>query len=89
MKNNKKIKENKSLEARVEFVKSIKDKINNLGIPETYQGIQEFYKVLDEYQDINNTNGFSGKIKIHEISKKIDYILPIRSHIEPVVKIID
>jgi hypothetical protein len=86
-KKEKKPKEYKSIEDRIIIADTLKEKIQNLGIPSIYPGIVEFYKILDEYCKDNIISGFSGKIKLPEISRYIEYILPIRKEIEHVVKI--
>jgi hypothetical protein len=83
----KKPKQYKSIEDRIVIADTLKEKIQNLGIPSIYPGIIEFYKVLDEYCKDNIISGFSGKIKIPEIGRYIVYILPIKKEIEHVVKI--
>jgi hypothetical protein len=83
----KKEKKLKPVVVRQEFAKQMKDKIENLGIPSSYPGIQEFYKVLDDYCIPNLMGGFSGKIKIPEINKIIEYTLPMRLEIEAVIRL--
>jgi hypothetical protein len=87
IKKDKKPKEYKSLQDRITISTTLKDKIKNLGIPDIYPGIIEFYKVLDEYCKDNIISGFSGKIKLPEIGRYIVYILPIKKEVEHVVKI--
>lgn len=86
-KTEKKVKLLKSVSMRVDFVISMKEKIKNLGIPDSYSSIKEFYKILDEYCNPNLTSGFSGKINIPEIQKNLEYILPMRKEIEPIIKL--
>jgi hypothetical protein len=86
-KKNKKEKLLKPLDKRIAFVEEMKGKFQNLGIPESYPGVQEFYKILGEYCNPTITSGFSGKVNIPEIQRKIEYILPMRLEIDPVVKL--
>lgn len=87
MKKPKKNKLLKPVSIRQDFSDQMKEKLENLGIPDSYHGMQEFYKVLDDYCNPIITSGFSGKINIPEISRKIEYILPMRLEIEPIVKL--
>lgn len=57
---------------------------NNLYINlfnEEFPAIKELKNAFNEY--INNEYSISGKIQFHEINRKIEYTLPIKSHINP------
>lgn len=76
----------KTVEERQKISEDLKKKIADLGIPSSYEGVQEFHRLLDEYCKPNIFAGFSGKIAIKELSRNIEYILPISKTPQPVVK---
>jgi len=43
-----------------------------------FEGIQEFVKVLEEYKKPGLLSGFSGVIKVPELNRNIEYILPLK-----------
>lgn len=84
----KRIKDTKTLEERLEIVSNLKAKINELGIPDSHEGIQSFYKALDEYILPTTTWSIAGKVTVLEISRRIEYSLPITKGIQPQVKMV-
>jgi hypothetical protein len=82
----KSIKPMKTQEERLEIVSNLKKQINDLGIPESHEGIQAFYKALDEYSQPNLTWSVTGKVNVPEINRRIEYSLPITKDIQPLVK---
>jgi hypothetical protein len=77
----------KSIEEREKIAIDLKVKIASLGIPDCFDGIEEFHKILNEYCKPNIFGGFSGSIKLLEIERNLEYILPLAKHAAPVVKL--
>ena len=82
----KRIKDIKTQEERLEIVSNLKQQVNDLGIPDSHEGIQLFYKALDEYSNANTTWSVTGKVTVPEINRRIEYSLPITKGIEPLIK---
>jgi hypothetical protein len=53
-----------------------------------FPGIEEFVKILREYEKPNILSGFSGVIKVPELKRDIEYILPIQTHIAHGVRLV-
>lgn len=82
----KRIKDLKTQEERLEIVFNLKKQINDLGIPESHEGIQSLYKALDEYSRPTTTWSVAGKVTVPEINRRIEYSLPITKEIQPLIK---
>lgn len=50
---------------------------------ESYPAIAELKTVFDEYIKSHQRSSLAGKIRFPEINKTIEYILPAKTHIEP------
>jgi hydrogenase maturation factor len=53
-----------------------------------FEGIQEFIKILEEYKKPTLLSGFSGVIKVPELKRNIEYILPLRQMIAHGVRLV-
>lgn len=62
--------------------------IDKLQLPITFKGIQEFLDVLSKYESENLSKGLNGQIVVPEISRAIDFHLPLKKRAEPVVKLV-
>lgn len=51
---------------------------------EAFPAIAQLKKVFHEYVRNESGNSLAGKIRFPEIHKTIEYILPVKSHVEPV-----
>ena len=78
--NIKNIKNMKTLEDRIEFVKIIKNKIESLGLSNNFESISKFYNILEIYE--KKGQSFSGKIKLLEVGKTLQYVLSNRKIIQ-------
>ena len=83
----KKEKDVKSIEERTLIVAESLEKlievhlasVNDDGsVYSAFEGIQEFVKVLEEYKKPGLLSGFSGVIKLPELNRNIEYILPLK-----------
>lgn len=84
----KRIKEVKTLEERQAIADNLRKQIETLGIPNIYDSIEEFFKVLDEYTQPEVKSGLFGKINIPEINRRLEYTLPILKGSPPTVKMV-
>ena len=50
---------------------------------DSYPAIAQLKSVFDEYIKTDITSSMSGKIKFPEINKTIEYILPAKTHVQP------
>jgi hypothetical protein len=53
-----------------------------------FEGIQEFIKILEEYEKPTLLSGFSGVIKLPELKRNIEYILPLRQMVAHGVRLV-
>lgn len=53
-----------------------------------FDGIQEFLKILEEYKKPGLLSGFSGVIKVPELKRNIEYILPLRQMVAHGVRLV-
>lgn len=103
MSNNKKIKrvkpqkDYKSVEERTQIVVETIAKLvevnlaaidENDNVYSAFEGVQELIKLLDEYKKPSLLSGFSGVIKVPEIKRNIEYILPLRQMIPHGVRLV-
>ena len=75
-----KIKKEKTIEEKKEFVELVKDKMQNLNLNENNEGIIKFYKILDDY--VKFGYNASGCILITSLGRNIHYVLSNKKHIE-------
>lgn len=76
----------KSLENRLNEIKNIYKKLNELGISEDVcSNIKTFKKIANEF--VKNGESQSGKIVLIEIQRILYYILSIQKHVESTVKL--
>lgn len=45
-----------------------------------FEGVEELLKILREYQKPNILSGFTGVIKVPELKRNIEYILPLNKY---------
>lgn len=80
---NKKKKKEKTNDEKKEFVKLIKNKIEDLNLNLNNESICHFYKILNDYVEFGyNASGF---IKITSLERNIHYVLSNKIHIENTV----
>jgi hypothetical protein len=93
----KKVKDLKDVTERTQIVDEVVKKLTDVhlvGVDENeelysgFPGIEEFLKVLKEYKKDNVLTGFSGVIKVPELDRNIEYILPIKKHVEHGVRLV-
>jgi hypothetical protein len=93
----KKEKDQKDVEERCEIVKEIHDKLIEVhlafcdddgSISSEIEAIQEFLKVLQEYKKPGVLSAFSGVIKLPELRRNLEYILPIKKFIAHGVRLV-
>jgi hypothetical protein len=87
----------KSVEERInvrnEVIQKLKE-VHLVGVDEdgndysSFNGVNDFVKILHEYIKPNILSGFSGVIKIDELQRNIEYILPLRKNSEHVVRLV-
>ncbi len=53
-----------------------------------FDGIQELLNILNEYKKPKLLSGFSGVIKVPELQRNIEYILPIRKDSEHGIRLV-
>lgn len=84
----KKKKDIKSVEERNDIVKEIQDKLIEVHLASVdddgkvysgFEGVEELLKILQEYVKPTILSGFSGVIKLPELSRNIEYILPLQT----------
>ena len=63
----------KTFEERQTEIKELKDKIENLGLSDNFEGIDKFYQLLDQF--VNEGLDLSGKIEIPGVQRAIVYEL--------------
>lgn len=100
--NNKKHKRDKSQrykthEERCEIVKETIDKlieVNLVAIDEDdkiysgFEGIEQLLSILEEYKKPSILSGFSGIIKVPELKRNIEYILPLRKSVAHGIRLV-
>lgn len=70
----------KTLEERQNEIKTIKNKLSNLGLSEEFESIKLFYEECDKY--VENGYGWSGKIKLNGLKRVLEYRLTTRKNLE-------
>lgn len=53
-----------------------------------FDGIQELLHILNEYKKATLLSGFSGVIKVPELQRNIEYILPLRKEAEHGIRLV-
>jgi hypothetical protein len=53
-----------------------------------FDGVQELLAILNEYKKPILLSGLSGVIKVPELQRNIEYILPIRKEAEHVIRLV-
>lgn len=53
-----------------------------------FEGVDEFLKVLAEYKKPSLFSGFSGIIKLPELKRNIEYILPLKKSVDHGVRLV-
>jgi hypothetical protein len=93
----KRIKNFKTLEERTSIVDETMSKLKEvhlIGMDEggecysSFDGVQELLTILNEYKKPILLSGLSGIIKVPELQRNIEYILPIRKEAEHVIRLI-
>lgn len=77
----------KTREERVKIAVNLLKDLKQYQIPESYPGIEKFHQIVREYTEPELQSGLSGKIKILEIGRTLEYHLPIRHASEPMVRL--
>lgn len=87
----------KPLEERAQIVKETLDKLLEVNLAaydddgkvySSFDGVQELIKVLEEYKKPGLLSGFSGIIKVPELKRNIEYILPLRMTVAHGVRLV-
>lgn len=65
---------------RLKEITVMKEKIENLGLSDSYPSVKEFYQVIDQF--VEDGIASSGKIRLREHNRDICYILTNRLHRE-------
>ena len=79
-KKTKKVKLEKTKEIRIKEINIIKEKIENLGLSNSNENINELYNIFENYIETGQSE--SGIIKLLGLKREIHYILSNRQHIE-------
>jgi flagellar biosynthesis/type III secretory pathway chaperone len=96
-KNKQKVKDLKDCEERTAIVKETIDKlieVNLAALDENdevysgFEGVEQFLKILEEYKKPVLYSGFSGIIKIPELKRNIEYILPLKNLVDHGVRLV-
>ncbi len=97
IKNKSRVKDLKDCEERGNIVKETIAKlieVNLAALDENdevysgFEGIEEFLKILDEYKKPCLYSGFSGIIKVPELKRNIEYILPLKKSVDHGVRLV-
>ena len=83
----------KTQEERIDIVNEVIAKLQEVhlvGVDEDndnkhysgFEGVTEFLAILEEYKKPVILSGFTGVIKVPELKRNIEYILPLRRHIQ-------
>lgn len=92
-----KIKDLKDCEERTDIVKQTIDKLievnlaaldENNEVYSSFEGVEELLKILAEYKKPTLYSGFSGIIQVPELKRNIEYILPLKKHIDHGVRLV-
>lgn len=75
----------KDITERIREVTEIYTKLKELGIHRRFESLEQFYKICEDYA--KNGVSASGKIKLPEIDRKLEYIFTTRNGKESVVKL--
>jgi hypothetical protein len=93
----KKDKQYKTQEERTQIVEETIKKLQEVHLIGTddegqlysgFDGIQELLIILNEYKKPKLLSGFSGVIKVPELQRNIEYILPIRKDSEHGIRLV-
>ena len=75
-----KIQDVKSLTDRINEIKTIKEKLNGLGLSSEYEPIKLFYKECNKY--VRDGYGMTGNIKLKGLKRILEYKLTTIKNIE-------
>lgn len=88
----------KTVEERKEIVREALDKLeevhligwddNDKKYYSGFPGIEELLVILREYEKPNLLSGFSGVIKVPELNRNVEYILPVRKFVSHGVRLV-
>jgi flagellar biosynthesis/type III secretory pathway chaperone len=96
-KSKQKVKDLKDCEERTAIVKETIDKlieVNLAALDENdevysgFEGVEQFLKILEEYKKPVLYSGFSGIIKVPELKRNIEYILPLKKLVDHGVRLV-
>jgi hypothetical protein len=79
-KDNKRVKQQKTLETRENEIESLMDQFMGFGFPLDNDGVQEFIKVAKDFE--MNGVASSGKINLPGFQRVISYIFSMQPHVE-------
>lgn len=97
VKSKQKVKDFKDCEERTAIVKETIEKLievnlaaldDNNEVYSGFEGVEEFLKILDEYKKPVLYSGFSGIIKLPELKRNIEYILPLKKLVDHGVRLV-
>lgn len=77
----------KTVEERIIIRSEVEGKLRQMGISlDTFESLQPFKKVLEEYSIPVVLAGSTGRIHVPELGRYLEYVLPIRKWQEPMVR---
>lgn len=97
LKSKQKVKDVKNCEERADIVNETIEKLievnlaaldENNKVYSGFEGIEEFLKILEEYKKPVLYSGFSGIIKVPELKRNIEYILPLKKFVDHGVRLV-
>lgn len=80
------MKDYKTKQERLEIVTNIIKQLKDLDLL-GFDGVQKMMEIMKEYVNIDTSRekgGFTGKIKIPELKREINYTLPVLKHSNPI-----
>ena len=97
IKKNSKVKDYKDCAERTDIVRETIEKLievnlaavdDNNEVYSGFEGIDEFLKILVEYKKPTIFSGFSGIIRLPELKRNIEYILPLKKSVDHGVRLV-
>jgi hypothetical protein len=93
----KRIKNTKTQEDREQIVSEAISKLQEVHLIGTdddgsnyscFDGVQELLNILNEYKKPALLSGFSGAIKVPELQRNIEYILPLKKDVDHGIRLV-
>lgn len=77
----------KTREERTQIAINLIKQIKKNEIPDYIPGMKEFRKILNQYLEPDIISGYSGKIRMPELDKILEYNLPMKKNSQPMVRL--